>query len=196
MIEGMIEVEIKVPLSSDAFSHIQESITKLGGIHLYSETQRDFYYDHPCRSFQETDEALRVRKSIAITSKEEKSVYAPFELVYKGPKLDTKSKTRHELSISISDVSSANAILEELGFRSIATISKKRTSFKHGLTTICLDEVDDVGFFMELERVVPIEEDLELIRDQLFEILKHLGIEAKTAIRTSYLELYLEKRNQ
>ena len=60
MKEGMIEVEIKVPLSNYDTDQLREAILNLGGEYLTSETQCDTYFDHPCRSFQQTDEAVRV----------------------------------------------------------------------------------------------------------------------------------------
>jgi adenylate cyclase class 2 len=196
MTEGMIEVEIKIPLTNVDFEHIWEKILKLGGEHLGSESQQDTYYDHPCRSFQETDEAVRVRLHTPLTRNEVETIHPLSQLDYKGPKIDSKSKTRLELSISITDGSIANTMLKELGFCPVATITKERAFFKYGIATICIDDVEDVGFFIELERLVPIEEALEPVRDQLFAIVKKLGLDENKAIRKSYLELYLEKKNQ
>jgi adenylate cyclase class 2 len=196
MNKGMIEVEIKIPISTHGFENIQEKIQKLGGKYLNSELQQDTYYDHPCKSFQESDEAVRVRSRIPITNEELITDHTSSELVYKGPKLDTKSKTRLEISIAIPDSSTAKSMLEQLGFRKLATIVKKRVFFKQELTTICLDDVEEVGTFMELERLVSPEEELEPVRKQLFNIVKNLGIKTEESVRESYLELYLEKTNQ
>lgn len=196
MSEGNIEVEIKVPLSSDDFEYIRDSILKLGGKYLNSESQQDTYYDHPCRAFQETDEAVRVRQRIPSTNAESQDDHPLLELAYKGPKLDVLSKTRLELSIGITDAAIAKSILKELSFREVATIIKKRDFFKYGLSTICIDDVEDVGVFIELERLVSTEEELEPARNQLLEIIKNLGLDSNKSIRESYLELYLANRNQ
>jgi adenylate cyclase class 2 len=196
MSEELIEVEIKVPLSTDDFEHIREAILKLGGEYLTNESQQDIYYDHPCRSFRETDEAVRVRKRIPLTREETETIYPLPELAYKGPKMDTKSKTRLELSVSILDNSVVTAILEELGFRTVAKIVKERAIFKYGSATICIDNVEEVGTFMELERLVSAEEEIEPVREELFEIVKNLGLDAMKSVRKSYLELYLEKLSQ
>jgi adenylate cyclase class 2 len=196
MTEEMIEVEIKVPLSSDGLDGLQDKILKLGGTYLNHEIQQDTYYDHPCRSFRETDEAVRVRRRIPHTPEKLKTDSPLFELAYKGPKLDKKSKTRLELSLGISDVTIANAMLMELGFRNVATIVKKRVFFKYGTTTICIDDVEEVGSYMELEQLIPLRAELEPVRDELLDIVKALGIDSKNSIRKSYLELYLEQKNQ
>jgi adenylate cyclase class 2 len=52
--------------------------------------QSDQYFAHPSRDFALTDEALRIR-----TSGGESFV------TYKGPKLDTTTKTRHELELTL-----------------------------------------------------------------------------------------------
>ena len=192
----MIEVEIKIPLTIIEFKHIWDTITKLGGEHLGSELQQDTYYDHPCRSFQETDEAVRIRQRIPLTHDEVETIHPLSEVDYKGPKIDMKSKTRLELSIGITDTTIANTMLKELGFQPVATITKERSFFKYGIATICIDDVKDVGYFMELERLVPTEEELEPVREQLFVLVKNLGLEEIKMVRKSYLELYLEKKNQ
>ena len=54
--------------------------------------QIDCYYAHPVRDFAASDEALRLRQ-----------VGENNYITYKGPKLDTTTKTRREIEISLPD---------------------------------------------------------------------------------------------
>ncbi|MEZ6108510.1 MAG: class IV adenylate cyclase [Pirellulaceae bacterium] len=50
--------------------------------------QADYYYNHPARDFRETDEAFRIRVS-----------GEDLNLTYKGPRLDSRIKTRSEIEL-------------------------------------------------------------------------------------------------
>ena len=123
------EVEVKIPIPDE--KSIESVLLKLGAKKTNIETQTDVYFDHPCRSFEETDEALRIRSRGKITKFEESPSISDqkTEMTYKGPKLDSTTKTRLEISLGIADIASAKTILDQLGFRNVATIRKQRSFF-------------------------------------------------------------------
>jgi len=190
------EVEVKVPLETS--EDIRVSLLEIGGRLLHTETQSDTYYNHPCKSFEDTDEALRLRSRQmhpnthrVIIDGEKPS----FELTYKGPRIDPKSKTRLELSLVLEDPTSADSILQQLDFKKVAEVVKIRTFYDVEGTTVSIDDVQDVGLFLELERVVYDENKIDETRESIFNILRKLGLDPSTATRTSYLELYLGSRS-
>ena len=106
----MIEVELKGYADSKVFERVKESFK-----FLRREYHEDTYYQHPCRDFSRTDEALRIRV---------RRFNGHFEafLTYKGPKIDEVSKTREEIEAMVEDeelvpqtVEKLRTILEELG---------------------------------------------------------------------------------
>ena len=118
MSEAVFEVEVKAPISD--LESVRIGLERIGAQQLNSETQADAYYDHPCRAFQETDEALRLRRRLPYSQKlaEDVDESRPlYELTYKGPKIDPLSKTRIELSVGLFDVTTAKSLLAHLGFR-------------------------------------------------------------------------------
>ncbi|HWR25908.1 MAG TPA: class IV adenylate cyclase [Methanosarcina sp.] len=175
----MIEVEVKVRADH---SKVRSILEKLGAKKIGVEHQSDIYFAAPHRDFAKTDEALRIR------SFDGKSV-----LTYKGPKLDGVSKTREELETPADEVSTTR-ILNALGFSKAEIVRKTREVFKAEEITICLDEVEGLGEFLELEITVENERELEASRAKLFELLKQFGFGKKDSIRTSYLEMVLEKK--
>ena len=76
-----IEVELKFPLPDRSL--VEQKLSKLEQSNRSSTTQVDCYYAHPCRDFAVTDEALRLRRVGDVNY-----------ITYKGPKLDSATKTR------------------------------------------------------------------------------------------------------
>ena len=180
-----IEVEIKVPVADpDSLRH---KLLVLHATLLTTVTQIDLYLSHPCRSFPETDEALRLRTTIDADGQSQ------FEVTYKGPKLDTTTKTREEFTVRLPTSETMAQIFQALGFTEVATVKKHRSFFKIDDAVLSIDIVDNVGTFMEIERVVESAELVDDARDDLIRLLHKLGFSLDQSIRESYLELYLRQ---
>jgi len=174
----MIEIEVKVRADH---SKARSILMKIGAVELGVEVQSDVYFAAPYRDFAKTDEALRIR-----------SLDGQAVLTYKGPKLDGISKTRKEFETPVDEAPTIE-ILHALGFSEAGVVRKKREVFKAGEITVCLDAVEGLGEFLEVEIVAENENELETSRTKLFELLKEFGAGEKDSIRTSYLEMVLEK---
>jgi adenylate cyclase class 2 len=117
------------------------------------------------------------------------------EMTYKGPKIDPLSKTRLELSVGLDDSKEAGLILKQLGFKEVAEVTKIRAFYAIRDITVSIDDVIDVGLFLELERVVDDENQVASARNDIFEVVRELGLNPEDSIRTSYLELYQEDKS-
>ena len=171
----MIEVEIKSPL--DDPDEIRRRLAMIGATFITKEKQVDVYYNAPHRDFAETDEALRIRVDGDIT------------LTYKGPKLDLFSKTREEICISLGDTDHATAMLKALDFKEVATVVKVRETYRLNDLIISIDDVRDLGMFIEIESMSSA--DYQSALHRVFEMLDKLGLKKENTIRESYLELIL-----
>lgn len=176
----MIEVEVKGYADDSIFERVREEFEL-----IRKEHHEDTYYQHPCRDFAETDEALRIRI---------RRFDGHFEafLTYKGPKLDSTSKTREEIEVPINDPDEHTRILEALGFREVLTVEKVREKYyvEKGIT-ITLDEVEGLGKFIEAEAVTEDRDKVPELVERLRKLLLELGVTRFE--RRSYLELLLEK---
>jgi len=176
----VIEVEVKGYADDEVFERVRESF-KL----IRREYHEDTYYQHPCRDFSKTDEALRIRI---------RRFDGHFEafLTYKGPKLDPTSKTREEIEVPINDPDEHARILEALGFREVLTVEKVREKYyvEKGIT-ITLDEVDGLGKFIEAEAMTEDRDKVPELVERLKKLLLDIGVTRFE--RRSYLELLLEK---
>lgn len=191
----MYEVELKFPVAD--LRALEQRLAVLSG-RLYAPIdQVDRYFNHPCRDFARTDEALRLRHDgdgVVIT--------------WKGPRIDAATKTRREIELPLpsgqpnggdparpaaSTITHWTELLEALGFRPVATVSKRRRPARvhwQGVEVdVALDSVAGLGAFLELELQAN-EADVPQARVCLESLARELG--CGTSERRSYLELLLE----
>ena len=103
-------------------------------------------------------------------------------LTFKRTLHDTVS-TEHELVIS--DEAQAVAILGELGFKEGVQVTKKRRKAKHNDIEICLDEVEGLGTFLELEKL-SVEADSHRVQDELFAWANQFGVSREDQVLIGY----------
>ena len=183
------EVEVKFFLS-DRVAMVLAKLQQLGAISGADAVQADHYFNHPVRDFAQTDEALRIR-----------SVGDQNWVTWKGPKIGSRTKTRREIELPLGDgtqtAEQLSEVLQILGFRSVTVVRKTRKL--HELTRngrrfeIALDEVDELGTFLEVELIAD-EADLKSAQDAVLELARELGL-SQTEPR-SYLGMLLQKRGE
>lgn len=181
----MLEIELKYPLSDpDA---LRTALKERGALLMEQREDADQYYNAPDRDFAKTDEAFRIR---CIGSRN--------LLTYKGPKIEAQTKTRKEIEVAAADGTLVAVELRRLfvalGYRPVAIVLKRREVFelnRDGFSLhICLDNVDRVGTFAEIE-IVADEAQLEEARSAILMLADELGL--KQSERKSYLQLLLER---
>lgn len=176
---GVKVLEIEAKAKVEDFEKIEKMIKSLGGRYEKEEIQVDTYFNHPLKDFAKTDEALRIRR-----------VGSSCFISYKGPKIDDLTKTREEIEVKVEDFGKIKEILEKLDFLKVLTIEKRRRYFGLGDVTVMLDEVKDLGRFVEVEKHAKDYNPREFV-----DFLKTLGINEEDIERRSYLELILDKRS-
>jgi len=175
----MIEIEVKVKAD---LKGVEERLIEEGADFVNEERQIDSYYNAPDRDFAETDEALRLR-----------SVGRKNMLTYKGPRLNTASKSRKEVTLSVSG-KPTEELLSLLGFSRFRQVIKLRRNYRLGDLSVSLDEVENLGTFMEIEALAE-EKDFELQEKRVLEVLEKLGFSEGDITKDSYLELIYGKGN-
>ena len=186
----MYEVEVKVEA---AHGPVRARLADLNAESLGAVRQRDTYYDHPTRSFADSDEALRLREESTGGEADGPEVDAPATtatLTYKGPLVDDVSKTREEVETGVADPESADAILRAVGFEAAAEVEKERERFAVGDYVVALDAVADLGEFVEVEAEGEAA-DVDALREGAFDLCRRLGLDPDESTRASYLALLL-----
>ncbi|MCU4925190.1 class IV adenylate cyclase [Halobacteria archaeon AArc-dxtr1] len=179
----MYEVEVKVPAELGV---VRDRLAEIGASPTDAVVQRDTYYDAPHRSFEETDEALRIRREEPADAEGGSSA----RVTYKGPLVDADSKTREEAETALGNGETFDAILGHLGFEPAATVRKERERYRIEGYTVTLDAVDGVGEYVEVETEAE-DREIEAAREGAFELVERLSLDPDDQVRTSYLGMLL-----
>jgi adenylate cyclase class 2 len=182
----MLEIEAKFPVNDHG--EVERQLRAWGATFDDVREDADQYFNAPDRDFARTDEALRIR-----------SIGAMNLVTYKGPKTDALTKTRTEIEVPLAAgapiAEEFGSLLVRLGYRPVTIVRKRRTIAhlqREGFDLeVCLDVVDEVGRFVELE-IMASPDALEAARSVLLKTAGELGL--KTQERRSYLELLLKIR--
>ncbi len=181
------EVEQKFPV--DDLASLEARLSELGVAVSEPRGEVDRYYAHPARDFAATDEALRIRR-----------VGQSYRITYKGPKVDTTTKTRREIELPLASgeqtAAGWHSLLEALGFTPVAEVRKSRRKatipWQGREVQASLDDVEQIGKFIELE-LAAVDEDVEAAKACIASLAKKLALSGSQ--RRSYLELLLERRS-
>jgi adenylate cyclase class 2 len=183
----MLEVEMKFPGAD--FAAVERRLAECGAAAGEALHEADHYFNSPDRDFARTDEALRLRR------------IGPANFVtYKGPKQGTRGKTRTEIEVPLAEGDAVaedfQRLLVHLGYRPTAVVRKHRRLYRlrrdgYDLE-VCLDEVEGLGRFAEVEIRAPADQ-AEAAQQVLRATAAALGLPEQEE-RRSYLELLLTAR--
>ena len=169
-----MEVEVKFRYRDG----VEEKLREIAEL-IIEKFEHDFYFNHPCRDFKKTDEAVRIRRDVEGVT-----------ITYNGPKVDSETKSREEVKVKVDSFENAAELLKKLGFKPVEEVKKTRKIYRVGDAIVCVDEVEGVGRFVEIE----IESESIKDKEKLFEIAELLGYSRDESITQSYLEMILQEK--
>jgi len=188
--QTMNTFEVEIKFRVDHPDELEQKLQQFGGTGFgEAVTESDDFFQHPCRNFVQTDECLRLRKRTLPDGTAEHT------LTYKGPKIDTSTKTRQEIEIPISEPQRWEYLLTALGFCKSASVQKFRRrqtlTIQHRHVDVVLDTLPALPegnrLFVEMETFAAVAEEIEECRSLLFSIAEQLRLHCP--IRESYLKL-------
>ena len=166
----MLEIEMKFRVAD--FDAVTAMMNLWEAKPREAHVESDHYHNAPDRDFAKTDEAFRLRR------------IGPRSIVtYKGPKQPGPTKTRTELEVPLAEGDAAAEmflrLLGELKYRPTAVVRKTRReySFERDLFSlqVCLDEVDGIGRFVEVE-IVAAPPERDAAQAVLLRVVAELGL--------------------
>lgn len=178
-----IEYEVKIPIVSEEV--IEKKLIDSGFRLEYSIEEKDYYIDFRSCNGIRSDIAFRIRE------KGEKSVKG--EITYKGPRLLEDIKVREEITITVENPRILVKVFQSMGFR-VYIVEKKRKVFTRGNVKVSIDNVKQLGKFIEIEMINP--RGREQYLATLKELLGVLDLSEKEIITKSYLEMILSGDQQ
>ncbi|MBK8270734.1 MAG: class IV adenylate cyclase [Planctomycetes bacterium] len=107
-------------------------------------------------------------------------------VTFKGPRVVGKFKQREEWETQLDDADAMTAILAALGFKDRILFEKRRETWRLGECTIELDDVAQLGLFVEVEG--PSESAIDAV-------LALIGLDGDSPIHESYIALLMKGEN-
>ena len=181
------EIEIKLPIADK--DSVQTKLLQLGFEVAAKIRECDMYYNSVYHDVKELGEALRIRKSTDLLTGITKA-----QINFKGKKIDKVSMSRQEYETVVEDADSMEQILKSLDFLPVAGVTKTRIYLQREKMTACLDQVDGLGDFLELEVIAHEEASRETYLENMEHLLTTLGLSMKDTVRTSYLGMLLKEK--
>ena len=116
---------------------------------------------------------LRVRK-----------VNDKIEMNYK--KQAAKKSESQEIEFGVDDYEKANSFLKALGYNEWVRVNKRRRYSKYANANICIDEVERLGSFVEIEYLIDEDDKNTNYEEKLIKIAEYLGIDTSKQINSHY----------
>lgn len=175
------EIEVKARLRS--FSQTKATLEKLGCVFSPEIIQKDTNYINKESTFPKITpgcQALRIREEgdrIILTFKE--SVNNELDKI--------------EREVEISDKKQMEDIVRFIGFLPSVTFTKKRIKTTYKGMEVCLDSVENLGDFIEIEKLTD-EDNGQKVQEELMQILEELGISRGDRVFKGYDTLLASER--
>jgi adenylate cyclase class 2 len=99
-----------------------------------------------------------------------------------------------EYESEVSNPDAIDAMLKNLEYYVASHVNKKRIKCKYKDMEICLDEVKDLGSFIEAEKLTE-DEDSAKVQKELFGFLMSIGVKKENQVTKGYDILMYEKNN-
>lgn len=99
-----------------------------------------------------------------------------------------------EIEFGVLDYEKALAFLEALNFKKWVTVTKKRRYTEYKGLNVCIDEVERLGAFIELEYLAN-EDDTKDYEDMIKEVALEMGIEVDKIVNSHYDTMIYELDN-
>jgi len=181
----MREIEVKAKLGDE--EKVTSELKKLGAVFSEPIKQIDTVYT---KIIGDVEEYLKNDHFVRIRERSD----GRFIFTVKVPKAarENLAKTEHETEVK--DAKELEQCLFLMGYKTSNKVTKIRRSCKIKDYEICLDEVEELGTFVEIEKMVKDEEisDQDVL-NELKNFLFSLGVERESEVRKGYDILMIEK---
>lgn len=174
--------EIKVKYRLDHVDELINKLERLGCKMSDMEDQKDTVYVTNLKNISSDAGSifLRVRKN---NDKIELNAKRHTHLM----------QSRKEVEFEVSSYEDANHFLELIGFKKWVEVVKKRIHTTYENCNICIDEVDSLGSFVELEYVVEDSKKDQDILEKIAKVAKKLEIDTTKEVDQYYDEMMAKK---
>jgi predicted adenylyl cyclase CyaB len=173
-------VEIEIKLRVQDFAPVRARLESLSAAPLGQALETNIFLDTAERALLSADCGLRVRRSRKADGREKRVV------TYKGPRGEGQVKQREEVEVVVDSLDSAVLLLDRLGYAPQLTFEKRRESWRVNECTVELDELPEIGCFVEVEGP-----SVEAVSD----VQRRLGLQHARPVMPTYADLVTRHLN-
>jgi len=182
--KNMIEIEIRAKIENP--EKIKVDLEKLGAKFIKSQKQIDRIFGHK-QFLDENNMIIEGGLSARIRTIDNVSILEFKEI--------SREKGGMEIVSNLSDANIGIAFLTKLGFEEAFTIAKQRNFYSYENLEIAVDDVEQLGYFIEVEKMIDYDDDKDTAKRECEDFLKKLG-ENLVVEKRKYGDLMQEMINQ
>jgi len=173
-----MSIETEIKLRFDDFDALRRALADAGATCAGCVVETNWFFDRPDGSLRAAEKGLRIRAVEAEDDSER-----PITLTYKGPSEPGPIRRRPEVELAVSDAAAARDMLLATGFVEILVYQKRRETWLVAPCRIELDDVPELGRFVEIEGP-----DRQAVAD----VQRRLALGAAASVESTYAAMMLD----
>ena len=183
----MKEIEILVKLYS-SLEEAKEVLKKFDFINTQDTT--DIYYYDPLRNELKPNDNLEINQCLRLRTKNDKHC-----ITYKIDHFDDTGKWVYsdEYETNVDDIETLKRIFDCLGFKILLTIHNVKEIYKYKNYEISLEDVDNLGCFIEVEYCTNKDVDVSKIKKEIWSFVEDMGLDVSQEVEMGKPEMLLRK---
>ena len=184
----MKEIEVLVEVYDDILN-IKRKFEKFNYEGL-KETIDEYYYD-PKRDTLKPDKENQLSHCLRLRSKNDN-----YFITYKDDIFeDGKWLYSNEYETKVESIDIIKEIFEKLGLVKFIKIENKKETYTYNNYEIVIENVKDLGIFMEVEYCTNEDVDVKLIKKEIQNFIDGLGLNVSEELNMGKPEMYMKKNN-
>jgi len=184
----MKEIEVLVEVYDDILSikNIFEKFDYKG----LKNTIDEYYYD-PKRDTLKPDKDNQLSHCLRVRSKNNE-----YSITYKDDVFDNgKWLYSNEYETKVESIAMIKKIFNKLGLVRFIEINNKKETYTYNNYEIVIEEVKDLGIFMEVEYCTNEDVDVKLIKKEIQNFIDSLELNVSEELNMGKPEMYMKKHN-
>ncbi|MEX2410040.1 MAG: class IV adenylate cyclase [Candidatus Paceibacterota bacterium] len=182
----MKEIEILVKIE-DTKSNVLKTLSEYERVGI-KETLDIYFYD-PLRKDLQPEKDFRLKRSFRLRKKD-----GNFFLTYKIDNFDKDNKWiySNEHETGVDKFEELMKTIKHLGFKELVRIENKKHTFKTTNYEIVFEDVKNLGYFLEVEKMSEVSDDkVAEVKQEIREFIKSLNIKVGNELNAGKPELML-----
>jgi predicted adenylyl cyclase CyaB len=184
----MKEIEILVEVYDD-ISKIKNLLKKYKYVGL-KRTIDEYYYD-PKRKELKPDKNNQLSHCLRVRSKNDE-----YSITYKDDVFkNDKWLYSNEYESLIDDIDAIREIFKHLGFKKLLEIDNTKEKYKYNDYEIVLENVKDLGIFMEVEYCTDLDVSVKDIKMDIQKFIDNMGLDVSEELNMGKPEMMIKLKN-